>query len=110
MALKYDLTPHFANNPFLDIFVYTIIYTHTLLAYVYVIAPMFIAFYVFNRVQDDTGLSLLQSGLIGFIIAVLLFYMGVQLGVTLMHGKTLALFVGVLSLGAGFMYYTRSND
>lgn len=110
MALKYDLTPGYSENPFIDFFVNSIVLTDTLLAYVYLVVSGVVLYYVYNRVQDDVGLSLLQSGASVLLFAILLFYMGIQVGVTIIHGVSVFFLVGLVSMGAGWLYYSRGDS
>lgn len=110
LALKYDLTPGFVDNPLLDLFLNTIFVSNTVLSYVYIAIFGIISYYVIQRQLDDTGLSLAYTG--GFIwgFSVLMFYLGIESGVTVVHGVYMILLTGTLALGVGWLYYSRGDS
>lgn len=82
-----------------------------------ILAMIFIPiFYKLSRTTDDTGLSFLKSGWLVFLPTLSLYYFSVWIqsnyntAIKLLHGEFIILYVALLALGTGLLYYDRSEN
>lgn len=78
-----------------------------------IFAPLF---YKINKSNEDAGLSLLKASWLTFIPTLIIYYFGVYVqsvysaNVVFIHGEFMLVYITLLSLGTGLLYYDRTDN
>lgn len=113
--MKWDLLD-VSGNTLLDLLLTVIYASKSIISYVILLMIFTPLFWKLSRTNDDTGLALLKASWLTFIPTIIWYYLGIFLqstystSIKFIHGEFIILYVTLLALGTGLLYYDRTEQ
>lgn len=107
--MKYNFTSNFTGNYPVDTIIYVNNAVSGLFIYAFVLAFFIVLTYAFVKATDDVTLSVLRGFWATTMLSILIYYLGVYMGVSLFSGSFLILMILVSVIGIAVLYYQRNQ-